>query len=137
MEVKNPFKVLGLPTTATDKEIAVAYRKLAKENHPDHGGDVTRMGEINKARDDLADPRKRAYYAHEQQSQQPLPEGRPTHFSPAGIYVDFAALHRQIDALMQQAANGINDPRMKVAITITRIQNIGGKRTVHTETIRK
>ena len=32
---KDYYKVLGVPETATDKEIRRAYRKLAKEHHPD------------------------------------------------------------------------------------------------------
>ena len=32
---KDYYKVLGVAKTATDKEIARAYRKLAKQYHPD------------------------------------------------------------------------------------------------------
>src|SRR5687767_14757596 len=32
---KDYYKVLGVPQSATDTEIRRAYRKLAKENHPD------------------------------------------------------------------------------------------------------
>ena len=32
---KDYYKVLGVPQSATDNEIRRAYRKLAKENHPD------------------------------------------------------------------------------------------------------
>lgn len=122
MEIKNPFNVLGLPPTATDDDIKVAYRRLAQENHPDRGGDAARMGEINKARDDLADPKKRAYYSQPQAQPVPPPVRPPVQMGD--FYIDFAALHRQIDALMNQAAGGAHDPRMKVAITIVRIQNI-------------
>ena len=41
--------VLGLPLTATMKEIKERHRKLAKTEHPDHGGSASRMAEINRA----------------------------------------------------------------------------------------
>ena len=49
----DPYKVLGLPSTATDEEVKQAYRRLAKRYHPDaNPGDKTaerRMQEINAA----------------------------------------------------------------------------------------
>lgn len=47
----DPFDVLGVPASATDAELAAAYRELAKEWHPDRRGEagVQRMAEINVA----------------------------------------------------------------------------------------
>ena len=60
------YKVLGVSDTATDKEITRAYRKLAKENHPDaKPGDAaaeTRFKEISAAYDVLGDAEKRKEY---------------------------------------------------------------------------
>jgi DnaJ domain len=47
----DPYGVLGLPPTATPDEVAAAYRRLAKEWHPDHGGGDQRMAQINSAYD--------------------------------------------------------------------------------------
>ena len=59
----NYYSVLGIPKTATDQDIKAAYRKLAKEHHPDRtGGDDTRFKQINEAYDTLKDPEKRALY---------------------------------------------------------------------------
>lgn len=46
------WAVLGLTQSATLMEIEAAYRKLARELHPDHGGSDTLMAELNQARDE-------------------------------------------------------------------------------------
>lgn len=57
----DPYKVLGLPSTATDEEVKQAYRRLAKRYHPDaNPGDKTaerRMQEINAAYDEIMNRR--------------------------------------------------------------------------------
>lgn len=63
---KDYYKVLGVPSAATEKEITRAYRKLAKEHHPDaKPGDRTaeeRFKEVTAAYDVLGDPPKRKEY---------------------------------------------------------------------------
>ena len=54
---------MAWPKTATDKEIARAYRKLAKQYHPDaHPGSDERFKEISAAYDVLGDQAKRKEY---------------------------------------------------------------------------
>ncbi len=45
----DPFAVLGLSPDATLAEVRAARRRLAKEVHPDRGGDPDRMRELNAA----------------------------------------------------------------------------------------
>ncbi|MCX3060946.1 molecular chaperone DnaJ [Streptomyces beihaiensis] len=63
---KDYYKVLGVPKDATDAEIKKAYRKLARENHPDaNKGNPKaeeRFKEISEANDILGDPKKRKEY---------------------------------------------------------------------------
>jgi molecular chaperone DnaJ len=42
---EDPYKVLGVPRGASEDEIRRAYRKLAKENHPDLNPDKTAAAE--------------------------------------------------------------------------------------------
>ena len=60
------YEVLGVEKNASDAEIKKAYRKLAKENHPDlHPGDKeaeARFKEVNEAYEVLSDADKKARY---------------------------------------------------------------------------
>ncbi len=60
---KDYYKVLGVPDAATDKEIGKAYRKLAKQYHPDaNPGSEDRFKEISAAYDVLGDQTTRKEY---------------------------------------------------------------------------
>ena len=60
---KDYYKTLGVPSTATAKEITSAYRKLAKKHHPDtNPGDDEVFKEITAAYDVLGDAARRKEY---------------------------------------------------------------------------
>ena len=66
MDFKDYYATLGVPKTATEKEIKQAFRKLARKHHPDvNPGDKAaemRFKEINEAYEVLSDPDKRRKY---------------------------------------------------------------------------
>ncbi len=69
MAEKNYYDILGVSKTATQDEIKSAYRKLAKQYHPDfHPGDkaaAEKFKEINEANAVLSDEQKRKQYDFE------------------------------------------------------------------------
>ena len=64
--MKDPYSVLGVPKTATADEIKKAYRKLAKQHHPDlnpgSAESASRFKDISVAYDLLSDAEKRARF---------------------------------------------------------------------------
>ncbi|GGF60479.1 molecular chaperone DnaJ [Terasakiella brassicae] len=76
--MKDPYRVLGIPKDSTKIDIKAAYRKLARQNHPDlHQGDTKaeeRFKEIQAAYQLLSDDDKRNQYDRGQIDA----EGNPT-----------------------------------------------------------
>ena len=66
MQFKDYYATLGVPKTASQDEIRKAFRKLARQHHPDVAKDKkaaeTKFKEINEANEVLGDPQKRAKY---------------------------------------------------------------------------
>lgn len=81
--MKDLYKILGVAENADDATLKKAYRKLAKENHPDvTGGDkkkTERFKEINEAYDVLGSKEKRAEY-NRLRSAPVRPDGMPEGF---------------------------------------------------------
>lgn len=65
MEFMDYYKILGVPKNASAEDIKKAYRKLARQYHPDtNPGEVSekKFKEINEANEVLSDPVKRKKY---------------------------------------------------------------------------
>jgi len=104
MEYKDYYKILGVDRNADEKDIKRAYRRLAREFHPDvNPGDKRaeeKFKEINEAHEVLGDPEKRAKYDQLGASwQQWQRMGRdPSHFdwsqwatgAPGGVHVEWS-----------------------------------------------
>ena len=81
------YEVLGVPRTATDDEIKLAYRRLAREHHPDlhpekeKSHHTSRMQQVNEAYAVLSSKENRAKYdqfgEHWKEGPPPPPPPRP------------------------------------------------------------
>jgi molecular chaperone DnaJ len=93
---KSYFAILEVASSASPAEVRSAYRRLAKEYHPDyHGGDSKPFQQIQEAYAVLGDPDKRKAYENNLSSiriqrtarQSPYPEPEPLvpRKGPAGL----------------------------------------------------
>lgn len=80
MEFKDYYAILGVEATADDKSIKTAYRKLARQYHPDvskHTNAEAKFKEVAEAYEVLHDPAKRAEY-----DELRLARSRGQHYEP-------------------------------------------------------
>lgn len=66
MDYRDYYEILGVPRSATQAEVKKAFRKLAREHHPDRnpgdGSAEKRFKDVNEANTVLSDPAKRKQY---------------------------------------------------------------------------
>lgn len=88
MAGKNYYEILGVSKTASEDEIKAAYRKLAKQYHPDlNKGNkeaAEKFKEVNQANEVLSDKNKRTQYDAEL-------EGRAFNFGNGGGFSGFSS----------------------------------------------
>lgn len=64
--MRDPYTVLGVPRSVSEKDLKAAYRKLAKAHHPDQNQDdpkaQAKFAEVSSAYDFLTDAQKRQSY---------------------------------------------------------------------------
>lgn len=93
----DPYTALGVDPDASTEEIKKAYRRLARQYHPDTtGGDAAkeqRFKEISQAYDIVGDPEKRAQYDAMHRGRGPGARGG---FSAGGDVFDLGDLFSQV-----------------------------------------
>ena len=64
--MRDPYDILGVPRSASEADIKKAFRKLAKQHHPDRNASdpkaKDRLAEVNAAYEVLGDPDKRKQF---------------------------------------------------------------------------
>lgn len=95
-EANNPdyYTLLGVPRDASEKQIKLAYRRLAQKYHPDKLKNATpeqkraaelKMGQINRAHDVLSDKEKRAQFDRGFDPENPQGSPFGAHQHPGGF----------------------------------------------------
>ena len=81
-----PYEVLGVPSTASTDDLRRAYRRLARETHPDLGGTAAAFRDLQRAWQLVGTPEARAEYDRGAGARASSPAGgaRPTGSSAPG-----------------------------------------------------
>ena len=111
--MRDPYQVLGIPSTATDEEVKKAYRNLARKYHPDNYHDnpledlaQERMKEINEAYEEIQTQRKRGAsgggYSTGASSAGYNPYGSAGYGAGYGAYQSYTGPYQRVRAAIQQ-----------------------------------
>ncbi|MFH1539665.1 MAG: DnaJ domain-containing protein [bacterium] len=99
--MKNLYETLGVREEATLEEIRKAYRELAKQTHPDSGGDPERFREVNHAWNILSRPESRQDYDRALADYRAR-KGDFSSYAPPEYQVDARNLQKLLKELIRQ-----------------------------------
>lgn len=89
MEQKDYYSILSTTETASQDEIERLYKRLARQHHPDRGGDAEAMKAINEAYGVLGDAdARRAYDSRRQRVDDALSAVAPPLSPPSALLPD-------------------------------------------------
>mgnify|MGYP004623890047 FL=1 len=111
--MRDPYQVLGVPSTATDEEVKKAYRNLARKYHPANYHDnpladlaQERMKEINEAYEEIQTQRKRGASAGSYGTSSGYTGGASYGYGGYGGYQSYAGPYQRVRmAILQNDLN--------------------------------
>src|SRR5438094_10660688 len=113
VQYKDYYESLGVPRTAGEAEIKKAFRKLAREHHPDVAKDKKKaeekFKEINEAYEVLSDPAKRKKYDELGANWKSGAEFRPPPGWRTGRGQPFAGMSEERGFVFQFGGTGFSD----------------------------
>jgi len=122
----NYYETLGIKENVSQEEIKDAYKKLAIKNHPDRGGDETKMKNINEAWESLKSIEKRQKYDQEEKLRK-MTGGRNFNFN-AGDRPNFNDIFSHVFRERSQGFKQKNkDVYIKISLTLEEVY--AGKET--------
>src|ERR687885_640893 len=96
----NYYHVLGVPREASQEEIRQAYRRLAKERHPDHtSGSTEEFSLLQEAHAVLSDPNRRRQHDEALDLAHAADE-------LAGLNLDFGSVEDELSAKRRERESG-------------------------------
>lgn len=120
--MKDYYQILGVNQKASDDEIKKAFRKLARQHHPDanpgNKAAEARFKEISEANEILSDPQKRQQYDMLRQNPYAGGFGRQSGHGPGGFggqggAAGFGGLDDILNTIFRQSAGGGHAARAK------------------------
>jgi curved DNA-binding protein CbpA len=104
LQTKDYYKILGLPPSATLKEIKSAYRSLAHQYHPDKNNNdmyaAAKFETIKEAYEVLSNPSKKEYYLQQRWYDQVMNKKQTTTVvTPESILKQFIELDKYVSKL--------------------------------------
>jgi curved DNA-binding protein len=148
MEFKDYYEIMGVPRDATQDDIKLAYRKLARKYHPDVSKEAdaeVRFKEVGEAYEVLKDPEKRAAYDQlgsrwkDGQEFRPPPDWQPDFGTrhETGAFSDFfESLFGGMGARRSDFHARGHDREARIAVTLEEAFS-GSTRTISLEQIER